>query len=428
MLDSPNGLAARRANAIPRGVASTHNSLAIVRAQGVTVWDSFGRDYLDFAAGIAVCNVGHCHPRVVEAATRQVATAIHTCFNVAPYESYVAMAERLNALAPGDFAKKTQFVSTGAEAVENAVKIARAHTGRPGIIAFTGAFHGRTMFAGGLTAKTIPNKVGFGPFPADIFHVPFPNAYRGRTEAESLRALDDLFHASIAPDRVAAIIIEPVQGEGGFTVAPATFLHDLRVLCDRHGIVLIADEIQCGFARTGRMFALQHTEVAADLMTTAKSLAAGFPLAAVTGRAEIMDAPIPGGLGGTYAGNPVALAAASAVLDIIESENLAERAVSLGEEIRTRLTDFTQRHEAIGDVRGLGAMVALELVHDRHGRASNGPLARRVLDEAAARGLLLLTCGADGNVIRLLPPLITTTDQVKQAMDILATSLVAAGA
>jgi 4-aminobutyrate aminotransferase len=428
MLDSLSGLAARRANAIPRGVASTHNSLAIVRAQGATVWDSSGRDYLDFAAGIAVCNVGHCHPRVVEAATRQVATAIHTCFNVAPYESYVAMAERLNALAPGSFAKKTQFVSTGAEAVENAVKIARAHTGRPGIIAFTGAFHGRTMFAGGLTAKTIPNKVGFGPFPADIFHVPFPNAYRGRTEAESLRALDDLFHASIAPDRVAAIIIEPVQGEGGFTVAPATFLHDLRVLCDRHGIVLIADEIQCGFARTGRMFALQHTEVAADLMTTAKSLAAGFPLAAVTGRAEIMDAPIPGGLGGTYAGNPVALAAASAVLDIIESENLAERAVSLGEEIRTRLTDFTQRHEAIGDVRGLGAMVALELVHDRHGRASNGPLARRVLDEAAARGLLLLTCGADGNVIRLLPPLITTTDQVKQAMDILATSLVAAGA
>jgi 4-aminobutyrate aminotransferase len=428
MLDPSTDLAARRANAVPRGIASAHSSISIARASGAMVWDSSGRAYLDFAAGIAVCNVGHCHPRVVEAATRQVATAIHTCFNVAPYESYIAVAERLNALVPGNFAKKTQFVSTGAEAVENAVKIARAHTGRPGVIAFTGAFHGRTMFAGGLTAKTIPNKVGFGPYPADIFHVPFPNDYRGRTEAEALRAIDDLFHASIAPDRVAAIIIEPVQGEGGFTVAPATFLHALRALCDRHGIVLIADEIQSGFARTGRMFAIEHTKVAADLTTTAKSLAAGFPLAAVTGRADIMDAPIPGGLGGTYAGNPVALAAANAVLDIIEDERLADRAISLGDEIRTRLAGFAQRHEAVGDVRGLGAMVAFELVHDRHGRAPNGPLTRRILDEAAARGLLLLSCGADGNVVRLLPPLITTAEQADAAMDILGAALVAAGA
>jgi 4-aminobutyrate aminotransferase len=296
------------------------------------------------------------------------------------------------------------------------------------VIAFTGAFHGRTMFAGGLTAKTIPNKVGFGPYPPDIYHVPFPNAYRGRTEAEALRALDDLFHATIAPDRVAAIIIEPVQGEGGFTVAPASFLHALRGICDTHGVVLIADEIQSGFARTGRMFAMEHAGVAADLMTTAKSLAAGFPLAAVTGWAEIMDAPIPGGLGGTYAGNPVALAAAGAVLDIIENERLADRALAIGGELQARLGDLMQRHEAIGDVRGRGAMIAFELVEDRHDKTPHGKLAKCILDEAAARGLLLLPCGADGNVIRLLPPLITSDDQVAQAMDVLAAALVAAGA
>jgi 4-aminobutyrate aminotransferase len=421
-------LAERRAYAVPRGIASTHRSIVVERALGAQVWDTAGRAYLDFTAGIAVCNVGHCHPRVVDAAARQIATAIHTCFNVAPYESYIAVAERLNALAPGDFSKKTQFVSTGAEAVENAVKIARAYTGRPGVIAFTGAFHGRTMFAGGLTAKTIPNKVGFGPYPADIYHVPFPNAYRDRTEAEALRALDDLFHAATAPDQVAAMIIEPVQGEGGFTVAPSSFLKALRSMCDTHGIVLIADEIQSGFARTGRMFAMEHTGVAADLMTTAKSLAAGFPLAAVTGRAEMMDAPIPGGLGGTYAGNPVALAAAGAVLDIIEDEHLADRAIAIGAQIEARLSDLMQRHDTIGDVRGRGAMIAFELVHDRQGKAPNGKLARRILDEAAARGLLLLPCGADGNVIRLLPPLIASDDQVVQAMDTLAAALVASGA
>jgi 4-aminobutyrate aminotransferase len=416
-------LAERRAKAVPRGVSSVHTGIAIARAAGAEVWDVDGNRYLDFAAGIAVCNVGHCHPKVVQAATRQIETAIHTCFNVAIYESYVSVAERLNQLVPGGFAKKTQFVSTGAEAVENAVKIARAHTGRPGVIAFTGSFHGRTMFASGLTAKTIPNKVGFGPFPADIYHVPFPDAYRGRTVADTMRAIDDLFHASIAPDRVAAFIIEPVQGEGGFNVAPAAFLHKLRALCDTHGIVLIADEIQSGFARTGKMFAMDHTGTHADVVTTAKSLAAGFPLAAVTGWADIMDAPIPGGLGGTYAGNPVALAAAAAVLDIIEDEHLSEKAERLGRMLRAALDSFAQRHRSIGDVRGLGAMVAMELVQDRQDKEPDGKLARRILNAAASRGLLLLPCGTHGNVIRLLPPLILDDDQFGQAMAILGEAL-----
>lgn len=418
----------RRNAAVPRGTASVHARITIDRASGAEVWDDMGRVYLDFAAGIAVCNVGHCHPHVVEAATRQMHRAIHTCFNVAPYESYVAVAERLNALVPGDFAKKTQFVSTGAEAVENAIKIARAYTGRPGVIAFTGAFHGRTMFAAGLTAKTVPNKVGFGPFPAGIYHVPFPDAYRGRTVADTMRAFDDLFHASMAADQVAAIILEPVQGEGGFTVAPSTLWHELRALCDRHGIVLIADEIQSGCARTGRMYALEHSGVAADIVLTAKSLAAGFPLAAVTGRAEIMDAPIPGGLGGTYAGNPVALAAAAAVLDIIVDEGLAGQADRIGAAMRVRLDAFAQRHASIGDVRGLGAMIAIELVQDRASREANPKLTRAVLDEASSRGLLLLSCGSQGNVIRLLPPLVSTPEQVQRGMDILGDALIAVAA
>jgi 4-aminobutyrate aminotransferase/(S)-3-amino-2-methylpropionate transaminase len=427
MVSTATSLADRRAAAVPRGVASVHG-MTIARAKGAEIWDANGKRYLDFAAGIAVCNVGHCHPRVVEAAIRQIETAIHTCFNVAPYERYVAVAERLNRLIPGDFAKKTQFVSTGAEAVENAIKVARAHTGRPGTIAFTGAFHGRTLLASGLTAKTVPNKAGFGPFPADIYHAPFPNAYRERSVAESLRAIEDLFRASIAPDRVAAIIVEPVQGEGGFTVAPPEFLHALRTLCDQHGIVLIADEIQSGFARTGRMFAMEHSGVAADVVTTAKSLAAGFPLAAVTGRAEIMDAPMPGGLGGTYAGNPVALAAAEAVLDIIADEDLACRAERIGRRIRGHLEELMQRHAAIGEARGLGAMLAIEIVENRQGKQPNAELTKQLVAAAAERGVLLLTCGTYGNVIRFLPPLVTSDEQVDEAMQALAAAFKTCGA
>ena len=427
MTSTAASLAARRTAAVPRGVASVHG-MAIVRAKGAELWDADGTRYLDFAAGIAVCNVGHCHPLVVEAAIGQVNTAIHTCFNVAPYERYVAVAERLNRLIPGDFAKKTQFVSTGAEAVENAIKVARAYTGRPGTIAFSGAFHGRTLLASGLTAKTVPNKVGFGPLPADIYHVPFPNAYRDRSVADSLRGIEDLFRSSIAPDRVAAIIVEPVQGEGGFTIAPPEFLRALRALCDQHGIVFIADEIQTGFARTGRMFAMEHSGVAADVVTTAKSLAAGFPLAAVTGRAEIMDAPMPGGLGGTYAGNPVALAAAEAVLDIIAAEDLAACADRIGARIRGHLVELMQRHSAVGDARGLGAMLAIEIVADRQTKQPDAELTKRIVAAAAERGVLLLTCGTYGNVIRFLPPLIASDDQVDEAMRVLAAAFKACDA
>jgi 4-aminobutyrate aminotransferase/(S)-3-amino-2-methylpropionate transaminase len=421
-------LAARRANSIPRGITSMHGDIAIARAKGAEVWDLNGKRYIDFATGIAVCNVGHCHPKVVAAAHKQIDLAIHTCFAVASYELYVDVAEQLNRLVPGEFSKKTQFVSTGAEAVENAIKIARAYTGRPGIIAFSGAFHGRTMFAGGMTAKIVPYKVGFGPFPADIYHVPYPNDYRDRSIADSLRAIEDLFKSTIPPDRVAALFVEPVQGEGGFIVAPGEFLKQLRALCDRHGIVMVADEIQTGFGRTGKMFAMEHFGVAADITTTAKSLAAGFPLAAVTGRADIMDAPVPGSLGGTYAGNPVALAAALAVIDIMADENLVENANHIGRAVRQALDGFAQRHASIGEVRGLGAMLALELVTDRQSKQPDPELAMRIVAEAAKRGLLLLTCGTYGNVVRLLPPLIANNHEVEEAMHALRSALEASAA
>ncbi len=393
----------RREAATPRGVG-VMAPFFVERAENAELWDVEGRRYIDFAGGIAVLNTGHRHPKVIAAAKAQLDAFTHSAYQVVPYEAYVALAERMNRLAPGDFAKKTTFFSTGAEAVENAVKIARAATGRCGLIAFSGAFHGRTMMGMALTGKVVPYKVGFGPFPPEVYHVPFPSALHGVGVEDSLRALQGLFKADIEPKRVAAILIEPVQGEGGFYVAPPELMQALRRLCDEHGILLIADEIQTGFGRTGKWFAMEHYGVAADLMTTAKSLAGGFPLSAVTGRAEVMDAPASGGLGGTYAGNPLAIAAAHAVLDVIEEEGLVRRANELGERLRSRLEGVWSRVPRMAEVRGLGAMLAVEFC-EPGGHAPDPDFTKAVQGRALDRGLLLLTCGVYANVIRFLFPL-----------------------
>jgi 4-aminobutyrate aminotransferase/(S)-3-amino-2-methylpropionate transaminase len=339
------------------------------------------------------------------ALARQVEKLTHACFQVTPYEGYIALAERLNALAPGATPKKTIFLSTGAEAVENAVKIARYHTHRSAVIAFTGGFHGRTLLCIGLTGKVQPYKAGFGPMPPEVFHVPFPIPYHGITAEDSFAALENLFKADVDPARVAAIIIEPVLGEGGFYVAPPSFMQKLRQFCDNHGIVLIADEIQTGFARTGRMFAIEHSGVEPDLMTIAKSVAGGVPISAVIGKAAIMDAPPPGGLGGTFAGSPLGCAAGLATLDVIRDENLVERARTLGERMVTRLKAMQARLPCIGEVRGLGAMVAMELVRNRDPNAPDAELTKALTQAAGRKGLVLLSCGVRGNVIRFLAPL-----------------------
>lgn len=419
-------LRARQRAAVADGVAT--RGVFAARAQNAELWDVDGRRYIDFAAGIAVNNTGHRHPRVMAAVDEQARLFTHTCFHVAPYEGYVRLAERLNALAPTGAENRTMLVTTGAEAVENAVKIARAHTGRPGVVAFSGAFHGRTMLGMALTGKVMPYKKNFGPFPAEILHAPFPNAYSGPSLAEAIDGLERLFAADVDPARVAAFIVEPVQGEGGFNIAPAGFLEALREIADRHGILLIADEIQTGMARTGRMFGVEHSGVRPDLVTMAKGLAGGFPLAAVTGRAEVMNAAHAGGLGGTYAGNPLAVAAANAVLDVIEEEGLCERAASVGGRIRARLDAIARRQgmERIGDVRGLGNMVAFELVHDRASKAAAPELTNAVLAEAEKRGLLLISCGTRANVIRILTPLTIGYDTLDEGLDILEASIEAA--
>lgn len=416
-------LSARRAGAIARGVGVT-TPLFATRARNAELWDSEGRRFIDFAAGIAVVNTGHGHPRVVAAVKEQIEHFSHTCHQVAPYENYVELAEKLNAAAPGDFAKKTLFATTGAEAVENAVKIARAHTGRPGVIAFQGAFHGRTFMGMALTGKVQPYKVGFGAMPADVWHVPFPAEAHGITAAHSLAAIEALFKADVDPARIAAIIFEPVQGEGGFYPAPAELVRGLREICDRHGILLIADEVQTGFARTGKLFAMEHYDVSADLVTMAKSLAGGYPLSAVVGRAEVMDAPAPGGLGGTYGGSPLGIAAALAVLDVIRDEDLCARAGKLGAELKSRLAAMQNEIPEIADIRGPGFMIAVEFID---GDGTPLPqMANAVRDAALERGLILLTCGVYGNVIRFLSP-ITIEDQVyAEALDILSESLRAA--
>ncbi|MDC9813994.1 MULTISPECIES: 4-aminobutyrate--2-oxoglutarate transaminase [Rhizobium] len=419
-------LHSRQKAAVAGGVGT--RAIFAQRAQNAELWDVDGKRFIDFAAGIAVNNTGHRHPRVMQAVADQAEQFTHTCFHVAPYEGYVRLAERLNAIAPTGQENRTMLVTTGAEAVENAVKIARAYTKRPGIVAFSGAFHGRTMLGMALTGKVMPYKKNFGPFPADVYHAPFPNPFLGISTEEAISGLERLFAADIDPERIAAFIVEPVQGEGGFNVAPKEFLVRLREMADRYGIVLIADEVQAGMARTGRMFGFEHAGVEPDLVTMAKGLAGGFPLSAVTGRAEIMNAAHPGGLGGTYAGNPLSVAAANAVLDVIDEEKLCERAAEIGRRITNRLTSLASRQgmERIGDVRGLGAMIAFELVEDRQTKTAAPAMTNRIVAEAEARGLILLSCGTRLNVIRLLPPLTIEWDVLSEGLNILEAAIEAA--
>ena len=412
-------LLARREAAIPRGVGQSH-PIFISRAENAEMWDVEGRRFVDFAGGIAVLNTGHCHPAIIQAVKDQLDRYTHTCFQVVAYEPYVELAERLNAKAPGNFAKKTLFLTTGSEAVENAIKIARAATGRSGIICFSGGYHGRTLLTLAMTGKVSPYKTGFGPFPAEVFHAKFPNALHGVTVDESLASVEDIFKNDIEARRVAAIIIEPVQGEGGFTIAPPELLQRLRTLCDAQGILLIVDEIQTGAGRTGTWFAVEQSGVAPDLITMAKSMAGGFPISAVVGRAEIMDAAAPGGLGGTYAGSPVACAAALAVLDVFDKENLLQRSRDVGERLTTALKAMAARHPCIGDVRGMGAMVAIELFKNGDLKQADADLAKRVTAEATARGLILLTCGTYGNVIRILVPLTASDLLIDEGLAIMA--------
>jgi 4-aminobutyrate aminotransferase len=402
-------LKARKDAATPRGVGVMCDFYA-ARAENAELWDVEGNRYIDFAAGIAVCNTGHRHPKIVAAIRAQLDLFTHTAYQIVPYESYVSLAEKIVARAPGDYAKKAAFFTTGAEAVENAVKIARAATGRPGVIAFTGGFHGRTLMGMALTGKVAPYKIGFGPFPSDVYHAPFPNPLHGVSVEDSLRAIDYLFKADIEAKRVAAIIFEPVQGEGGFYQAPLEFVRGLRRICDEHGILLIADEVQTGFARTGKLFAMNHYDVSADLMTMAKSLAGGMPLSGVVGRADVMDAAAPGGLGGTYAGNPLAVASALAVLEIIDEEKLCERATRLGDKLKSKLETLRADVPQIADIRGPGAMVAVEFC--KPGTSDgDAEFTKRIQARALERGVLLLVCGVYGNVIRFLFPL-TIQDSV----------------
>ncbi|PYE25166.1 4-aminobutyrate aminotransferase [Rhizobium sp. PP-CC-3A-592] len=414
-------VAERRGAAISRGVGVTTQVYA-ERAENAEIWDIEGKRYIDFAAGIAVVNTGHRHPRVIAAVKDQLDRFTHTCHQVVPYENYVRLAERLNALVPGDFEKKTVFVTTGAEAVENAVKIARAATKRSAVIAFSGGFHGRTFMGMALTGKVAPYKAGFGAMMPDVFHVPFPAELHGMTVEASLALLDRLFKADVDPARVAAFIIEPVQGEGGFYEVPKALMIALREIADRHGILLIADEVQTGFARTGRMFAMQHYPVVADITTMAKGLGGGFPIAAVTGRADIMDAPGPGGLGGTYGGNPIGIAAGLAVLDVIADEDLCARAEQLGARLKQRLQSFKDFVPQIVDIRGPGFMNAVEF--NVPGTAMpDADFTNRVRLRALEKGLILLTCGVYGNVIRFLSP-ITIQDHIfTEALDILEDTL-----
>ncbi|WP_213197659.1 4-aminobutyrate transaminase [Klebsiella aerogenes] len=414
---SNNEFHQRRLSATPRGVGVMCNFFA-QSAQNATLTDVEGNEYIDFAAGIAVLNTGHRHPRMVAAVEQQLQQFTHTAYQIVPYESYVSLAEKLNELAPVKGPAKTAFFSTGAEAVENAVKIARAHTGRPGVIAFGGGFHGRTYMTMALTGKVAPYKLGFGPFPGSVYHVPYPSALHGISTADSITALERLFKADIEAKQVAAIIFEPVQGEGGFNVAPKELVAAVRRLCDEHGIVMIADEVQSGFARTGKLFAMDHYVDKPDLMTMAKSLAGGMPLSGVVGNAQIMDAPAPGGLGGTYAGNPLAVAAAHAVLDIIDNEALCERAQFLGERLLATLQEVKGWCPALVEARGVGSMIAAEFFDPAAGEPS-AAIAQKIQQQALEQGLLLLTCGQYGNVIRFLYPLTIPDAQFSRALTIL---------
>jgi 4-aminobutyrate aminotransferase/(S)-3-amino-2-methylpropionate transaminase len=421
-LSSNAELHARRQQAVPRGVS---NSLAVYteRAANAELWDVEGRRYIDFASGISVLNTGHLHPKVSAAIARQLEKFTHTCFQVTAYESYVALAEALNALAPGPTPKKTIFLTTGAEAIENALKIARYHTRRSAVIAFAGSFHGRTLACMSLTGKVQPYKVGFGPMLPEVYHVPYPMPYHGVTVEHSLQALEQLFKADVDPARVAAIIIEPVLGEGGFYAAPPELLRRLRALCDTHGIVLIVDEIQSGFGRTGRMFAVEHAGIEPDLITIAKSIAGGVPLSAVTGKAAIMDAPAVGGLGGTFAGSPLACAAGLAVLEVMREERLLARAQEIGRFMSSRLKGLQVRFSCVGEVRALGAMVAVELVKNGRAEAPDPELTRALVQAAGRNGLIILSCGVYANVIRFLAPLTIPDAVLKEGFRLFELSL-----
>lgn len=415
-------LMARRRAAMPRGSGQVH-AIFVDRAENAEIWDVEGKRYVDFAGGICVVNTGHRHPRVVAAVQAQLARYTHTAFQLLAYEPLVELAERCNALAPGAAPKKSFFATTGAEAVENAVKIARGHTGRPGVIAFSGGFHGRTMMTLSLTGKVAPYKTGIGPFPGEVHHARFPNALFGVRVEDAMASIEHIFHNDIGPERVAAILVEPVQGEGGFYVAPFEFLHALRALCDRHGILLIADEIQSGAGRTGTWFAIEHSGVVPDLIAMAKSMAGGFPISGVVGRADIMDALGPGALGGTYGGNPLAAVAALEVLKVFEQENLLDRARTVGERLRVGLERIAVRHPCIGDIRGLGAMIAAELFEQGDHEAPATELTKRIVAEAARRGLVLLSAGSNSNVLRIMVPLTASDAILDEGLRILEQSL-----
>ncbi len=421
-------LLTRREAAVPRGVASAAPAVFAAHAENAELWDVDGKRYIDFVGGIGVLNTGHRHPSVIAAAKAQEDLYTHTSFQVVPYAPYIELAERLNELAPGDAPKKTLLVTTGAEAVENAVKIARAATGRPGVIAFTGGYHGRTLLTLGMTGKVSPYKKNVGPFPADIFRAPFPSLRDGITVEDAITGLQNLFLTDAQPDRVAAIIIEPVLGEGGYVPVPTEMMQALREICDQYGILLIADEVQAGFGRTGTWFAIEHSGVVPDLITVAKSMAGGYPLAGVIGRSDVMDAMEPGGLGGTYGGNPVACAAALAAIDAIEDEELLSRSTAMGDKLKARFAEIGARAAPyrMWDIRGIGAMVAVEFVTDFESAAPDTALTKRVIAHALERGLLLLSCGMHGNSVRVMVPLTASDEIVDEGLAIFEEALVAA--
>lgn len=413
---------AMREQHVPRGVGVIH-PITIDRAEGARVWDIEGKEYIDWIGGIGVLNIGHNHPKVAAAVRSQLEKVSHICFQVASYEPYVELAAKLNDIFPGPGPNKTIFFNSGAEATENSVKIARAYTNRPGIIAFKSSFHGRTLMGMSLTGKSNPYKQNFGPFAPEIYHTPYPYEYRGLTSDMAIDALHDVFKTQVAPERVAAIIIEPQLGEGGFIAAPKGFMQELRAICDQHGIVFVADEIQSGFGRTGKMFAIEHSDVEPDLITAAKSIAGGMPLSAVLGKAEIMDAPAPGGMGGTYAGAPASCAAGLAVLKVFEEENILERAEQLGDKLHSTFRSWQDEFPQIGDVRGLGPMTAIEVVKDPETKEPGTDIAKQIVHTARDKGLLLLWSGLYGNTLRVLAPVTIEDDLLDRSLEILHESI-----
>ncbi|MEK0219724.1 MULTISPECIES: 4-aminobutyrate--2-oxoglutarate transaminase [Bacillus cereus group] len=419
----------RRKNAVPEGPYNI-TELYVQSAKGAIITDVDGNELIDFAGGIGMQNVGHCHPKVVKAIQDQVESSIHSCFHVAPYESYITLAERLNELTPGDFKKKTMFANSGAEAVENAVKIARKATGRSAIVSFERAYHGRTLLTMSLTSKVKPYKHGFGPFASEVYKLPYPYYYRAdegltqeEVDAQILAYFERFMLEEVASDNIAAIILEPLQGEGGFIVPTTTFMQGVRNICDKYGIIMIADEIQTGFARTGSLFAMDHFGVAPDLMTFSKSIAAGMPLSAITGRADLMDAPGPGQLGGTFSGSPAACAAALAVLDVIEEENLVKRAVEIGERMMEVFNSWKEKYELVGDVRGLGAMTAIELVKNKETKEPAAEEVKAIMKETHSKGVITISAGIYSNVLRFLPPLVITDEQLEEGLTILEAAI-----